>query len=107
MATPVRAQPGRPACPQKCQRGSDTTGPPAAIELGGEERAVAGRLVSAAGCHAGLVLDAYLRLAASAGSGARWVRAWYRTPFVDRYAHVWMWHRSGWDVLPPGVTPDV
>ncbi|MGY1855886.1 hypothetical protein [Modestobacter sp. SYSU DS0290] len=29
-----------------------------------------------------------------------WVRLWYRTPFVDRYAHAWMWHHGGWDVLP-------
>jgi hypothetical protein len=30
-----------------------------------------------------------------------WVRLWYRTPFVDRYAHAWMWRHGGWDVLPP------
>ena len=30
-----------------------------------------------------------------------WVRLWYRTPLVDRYAHAWMWHNGGWDVLPP------
>ncbi len=30
-----------------------------------------------------------------------WVRLWYRTPFVDRYAHAWMWEHGGWDVLPP------
>lgn len=29
-----------------------------------------------------------------------WVRAWFRTPLVDRYAHAWMWHRGGWDVEP-------
>ncbi|OZB89570.1 MAG: hypothetical protein B7X41_02120 [Microbacterium sp. 14-71-5] len=28
-----------------------------------------------------------------------WVRVWYRTPFIDRYAHVWMWHHGGWQVL--------
>jgi hypothetical protein len=31
----------------------------------------------------------------------RWVRAWYHTPFVDRYAHAWMWRHGGWDILPP------
>ena len=36
-----------------------------------------------------------------------WVRFWYRTPMVDRYAHVWMWKHGGWDVLPPGPEPDV
>lgn len=30
-----------------------------------------------------------------------WVRIWYRTPFVDRYAYAWMWRHGGWDVLPP------
>lgn len=30
----------------------------------------------------------------------RWVRAWARTPFVDRYAYAWMWYRGGWDVDP-------
>lgn len=28
----------------------------------------------------------------------RWVRIWYRTPFIDRYAYVWMWHHGGWDL---------
>jgi len=37
----------------------------------------------------------------------RWVRVWYRTPLVDRYAYVWMWNHGGWDVLPPGPEPDV
>jgi hypothetical protein len=31
----------------------------------------------------------------------RWVRLWYRTPFIDRFAHAWMWKRGGWEVLPP------
>jgi hypothetical protein len=31
----------------------------------------------------------------------RWVGAWYRIPFVDRYAHHWMWQHGGWDVEPP------
>lgn len=30
-----------------------------------------------------------------------WVRLWYRTPFVDRYACAWMWRHGGWDVVPP------
>ena len=29
-----------------------------------------------------------------------WVRLWYRTPFVDRFAYVWMWHHGGWWVHP-------
>jgi hypothetical protein len=37
----------------------------------------------------------------------RWVRVWYRVPFIDRYAYVWMWHHGGWDVLPPGVSPTI
>ncbi len=28
----------------------------------------------------------------------RWVRVWYRLPFIDRYAHAWMWRHGGWDV---------
>lgn len=32
-----------------------------------------------------------------------WVRLWYRTPFIDRYAYDWMWHHGGWDVLPPAA----
>lgn len=31
----------------------------------------------------------------------RWVRVWYRTPFLDRYAHEWMWWHGGWCVLSP------
>jgi hypothetical protein len=30
-----------------------------------------------------------------------WVRLWYKTPFVDRYACTWMWQHGGWDMLPP------
>src|SRR5215217_5100130 len=43
------------------------------------------------------------------GAGARldlvplWVRAWYRLPFIDRYAHAWMWQRGAWEVRPPDV----
>jgi hypothetical protein len=29
-----------------------------------------------------------------------WVRLWYWTPFVDRWAHVWMWHHGGWSITP-------
>ena len=29
------------------------------------------------------------------------VRAWYELPFVDRYAHAWMWHHGGWDIASP------
>jgi hypothetical protein len=34
-----------------------------------------------------------------------WVRIWYRTPFIDRYAYEWMWWRGGWSVLVPGQPP--
>src|SRR4051812_35057608 len=30
-----------------------------------------------------------------------WVRIWFRTPFVDRFAHSWMWYHGGWEILPP------
>jgi hypothetical protein len=30
-----------------------------------------------------------------------WARLWYATPLVDRYAHAWLWHHGGWDVIPP------
>jgi len=30
-----------------------------------------------------------------------WARVWYGTPLVDRYAHAWLWHHGGWDVIPP------
>lgn len=29
-----------------------------------------------------------------------WVRIWYRTPLIDRYAYAWMWFGGGWDVGP-------
>jgi len=29
------------------------------------------------------------------------VRVWYGTPLIDRYAHAWLWHHGGWDVVPP------
>ncbi|GAA2759065.1 hypothetical protein GCM10009872_44250 [Actinopolymorpha rutila] len=31
----------------------------------------------------------------------RWVRIWFWTPWLDRYAHEWLWHHGGFDVLPP------
>jgi hypothetical protein len=31
----------------------------------------------------------------------RWVRIWFGTPFIDRFAYAWMWHHGGWDVIPP------
>ncbi len=34
----------------------------------------------------------------------RWVRVWYRFPFIDRYAYEWMWWHGGWWVLVPGDT---
>jgi hypothetical protein len=30
-----------------------------------------------------------------------WVRAWYQLPFIDRYAHAWMWRHGAWEVRPP------
>lgn len=35
----------------------------------------------------------------------RWVRVWYRTPFLDRYAYEWMWWHGGWSVLVHGEPP--
>ena len=31
----------------------------------------------------------------------RWVRVWFRTPFIDRYCYEWMWWHGGWAVLVP------
>ncbi len=28
----------------------------------------------------------------------RWVRIWYRLPWLDRYAYSWMWWHGGWAV---------
>jgi hypothetical protein len=39
----------------------------------------------------------------------RWVRIWFLLPFVDRYAHSWMWHRGGWllqQAAGPSAPPD-
>ncbi len=33
----------------------------------------------------------------------RWVRILHWTPFVDRFAKVYLWNHGGYDVLPPGV----
>jgi hypothetical protein len=30
-----------------------------------------------------------------------WVRIWYHMPFLDRYAHAWMWWHGAWEVRPP------
>ena len=30
-----------------------------------------------------------------------WVRAWYQLPFIDRYAHAWMWRHGAWEIRPP------
>ena len=30
----------------------------------------------------------------------RWVRWWYGTPVIDRYAYSWMWWHGAWDVVP-------
>jgi len=35
----------------------------------------------------------------------RRVRIWFRTPFLDRYAHEWMWWHGGWSVLVPADPP--
>jgi hypothetical protein len=32
-----------------------------------------------------------------------WVRVWYGTPLVDRYAQAWLWYHGGWDVVPPAA----
>jgi hypothetical protein len=32
-----------------------------------------------------------------------WVQLWYWTPFVDRWAYVWMWHHGGWEITPHPV----
>ena len=32
----------------------------------------------------------------------RWVRWWYGTQFIDRYAYSWMWWHGAWDVVPAG-----
>jgi hypothetical protein len=32
-----------------------------------------------------------------------WLKAWYRTPFLDRSAHEYMWHHGYWAV-PPSLT---
>lgn len=35
----------------------------------------------------------------------RWLRYWYHTPFVDRWAHASMWWRGCWEVSPPEGPP--
>lgn len=34
-----------------------------------------------------------------------WLRVWYRTPLLDRFAHVWMWHHGFWWCLNAGRSP--
>src|SRR6266511_6462694 len=34
-----------------------------------------------------------------------WVKLWYRTPFLDRWAYAWMWEHGGWWVDPPNSPP--
>jgi hypothetical protein len=34
-----------------------------------------------------------------------WVRLWYYTPLLDRYAYAWMWRHGGWDVVPRAAQP--
>ena len=33
----------------------------------------------------------------------RWVRAWYWTPFLDRYAHMWLWEHGYMEIEPPSA----
>ncbi len=35
----------------------------------------------------------------------RWVRVWYRTPFLARFAYEWMWWHGGWFILTPSPPP--
>ena len=30
-----------------------------------------------------------------------WAWIWYHLPFIDRYAHAWMWRHGAWQVRPP------
>ena len=30
-----------------------------------------------------------------------WAWVWYHLPFIDRYAHAWMWRHGAWEVRPP------
>jgi hypothetical protein len=34
-----------------------------------------------------------------------WVRAWHQLPFIDRYAHAWMWRHGAWEIRPPEMEP--
>ena len=36
----------------------------------------------------------------------RWVRLWYATPWLDRFAYQWMWWHGGWSVRIPGDPPE-
>jgi hypothetical protein len=35
-----------------------------------------------------------------------WVNAWYRIPWIDRYAYAYMWNHGGWDTLPERSSSD-
>ncbi len=35
-----------------------------------------------------------------------WVRVWYYTPLIDKYAYVWMWNHGGWEI-PSSNDPDL
>ena len=34
-----------------------------------------------------------------------WVRAWFHTPFLDRYAYAWMWRHGCLELVPPREPP--
>ena len=34
-----------------------------------------------------------------------WARVWYHLPFIDRYAHAWMWRHGAWEARPPEMEP--
>lgn len=34
-----------------------------------------------------------------------WVLWWLNLPFLDRWAHVWMWKHGCFEVTPPGDLP--
>ena len=35
----------------------------------------------------------------------RWVRLWFRTPLLDRWAYAWMWHHGALEMVPPQAPP--
>jgi hypothetical protein len=64
-------------------------------------RSLAWRLETAIGRPAGL------ERAPTQGAAPRldllpwWAWIWYHLPFIDRYAHAWMWRHGAWEVRPP------